>query len=125
MFNSTTKTQQTTGPSLGLLTVGDHVQLLLNALSGDRDHSPVVKLFTPDANATWLFSECDADDPDRLFGLCDLGLGFPELGWASLKEIETVRGKLGLPVERDNSFVGDRPLSTYAAEAHKLGRIQV
>ncbi len=111
--------------SLGLLTIGDHVQLLVNALSDERDHPPVVKLFTPDANATWLFTECDPDDPDRLFGLCDLGLGFPELGWASLKEIESVRGKLGLPVERDDSFIGDKPLSAYADESRKLGCIQV
>jgi hypothetical protein len=39
-----------------------------------------MKLFTPDAAATWLISEVDPDDPDRLFGLCDLWLGFPELG---------------------------------------------
>jgi len=110
---------------LGLLTLSDHVQLLVNALSPGRDHAPVFKLFTPDANATWLISECDPDDPDRLFGLCDLGLGFPELGWVSLKEIENVRGKLGLPVERDGSFVGEKPLSVYATEAHQLGRIQV
>lgn len=109
---------------LGLLTLSDHVQLLVNALSPERDHAPVFKLFTPDANATWLISECDPDDPDRLFGLCDLGLGFPELGWVSLKEIEGVRGKLGLSVERDSSFVGDKPLSAYAADAHELGRIQ-
>ncbi len=67
-----------------LLTVSDRVQLLVNALN-DRDHFPVVKLFTPDAAATWLISEADPDDPDRLFGLCDLGLGYPELGYALLK----------------------------------------
>ena len=35
-----------------LLTVQDRDQLLVNAIAGDRDHPPVVKLFTPDANAT-------------------------------------------------------------------------
>lgn len=109
--------------SLGLLTVGDHVQLLVNALDSECDHPPVVKLFTPDANATWLFSESDPDDPDRLFGLLDLGAGFPELGWASLKEIEAVRGKLGLPVERDDRFKSDRPLSSYVDEARTKGRV--
>lgn len=54
--------------------------------------------------ATWLLSESDPDDPDRLFGLCDLGLGFPELGYVSLAEIITLRGKLGLPIERDQHF---------------------
>jgi hypothetical protein len=67
-----------------LLTVADHVQLLVNALNDGTDHIPVAKLFSPDGAATWLISEADPDDPDRLFGLCDLGLGFPELGYVSL-----------------------------------------
>lgn len=111
--------------NLDLLTVEDRVRLLVNALSDEQDRVPVVKLFTPDANATWLISECDPDDPDRLFGLCDLGLGFPELGWVDLNELRTVRGKLGLSIERDVSFTGVKPLSTYADEANRLGRIQV
>ncbi|WP_212598270.1 DUF2958 domain-containing protein [Sphingopyxis granuli] len=44
------------------------------------DPKPVVKLFTPDAGATWLISECDPQEPDILYGLCDPGLGEPELG---------------------------------------------
>lgn len=106
-----------------LLTVADRVALLVNALHPDCDHPPVVKLFTPDGSATWLISESDPDDPDRLFGLCDLGLGCPELGYVSLAEITELRGKLGLPVERDQSFVGDKPLSVYADEARTAGRI--
>jgi hypothetical protein len=106
-----------------LLSVEDRDQLLANALAGVRDHTPVVKLFTPDANATWLISEVDPDDPDRLFGLCDLGLGSPELGYVSLSELKAVRGPLGLPIERDLHFVGDKPLSSYAEEARNMGRI--
>lgn len=106
-----------------LLTVEDRVRLLVNALANERDHAPVVKLFTPDANATWLLSECDPDEPDRLFGLCDPGLGCPELGYVSLSEIMEVRGPLGLPVERDLYFVADKPLSAYAEEARVKGRI--
>lgn len=106
-----------------LLTVSDRVELLVNALQPDRDHPPVVKLFTPDGSATWLLSESDPDDPDRLFGLCDLGFGSPELGYVSLAEITELRGKLGLPVERDQHFVADKPLSAYADEARAAGRI--
>ncbi len=106
-----------------LLTVADRVALLVNALHPDCDPPPVVKLFTPDGSATWLISESDPDDPDRLFGLCDLGLGYPELGYVSLAEITELRGKLGLPVERDQAFVGDKPLSVYADEARAAGRI--
>jgi hypothetical protein len=79
------------------LTIEDQVKLLVNALADERDAPPVVKLFTPDAGATWLISECDPDEPDRLFGLCDLGLGCPELGYVSLAQIQRVRGHLGLP----------------------------
>lgn len=106
-----------------LLTVEDRVRLFANALADERDHFPVVKLFTPDAGATWLISEVDPDDPDRLFGLCDLALGYPELGYVSLAEIMTVRGRLGLPVERDLHFTADKPISAYAAEARAKGRI--
>ncbi|MCK1396497.1 DUF2958 domain-containing protein [Bradyrhizobium sp. 1] len=44
------------------------------------DFMPVVKLCTPWAGATWLLTELDSEDPDIAFGLCGLGLGFPELG---------------------------------------------
>ena len=87
------------------------------------DPPPVVKLFTPDAGATWLLTEIDPDDDDQAFGLCDLGLGFPELGYVSLAELATVRGRLGLPVERDLHFKADKPLSAYAREARMAGRI--
>ena len=83
----------------------------------------MVKLFTPDAGATWLLTELDPADQDRAFGLCDLGLGCPELGWVSLAELASVRGRLGLPVERDLHFMSDRPLSAYAQEAQGIGRI--
>ena len=87
------------------------------------DFEPVVKLFTPDAGATWLLSETHPADPDIAHGLCDLGLGFPEIGSVRLSEIRSVRGRLGLPVERDLYFTADGPLSTYAARAHEAGGI--
>ena len=87
------------------------------------DPAPVVKLFTPDAGATWLLTEIDPDDPDHAFGLCDLGLGCPEMGWLSLADLATVRGRLGLPVERDLHFQPRASLMGYAREARKHGRI--
>lgn len=89
----------------------------------DHDPYPVVKLFAPDAGATWLLSELDPDDPDIAFGLCDLGLGCPELGSVSIAELESVRGRLGLPVERDLWFAADKPLSAYADAARAAGGI--
>lgn len=102
-------------------------QLLANGRQSLADEGfdppPVVKLFTPDAGATWLLTEIDPDDEDHMFGLCDLGLGFPELGYVSLAELMSVRGRLGLLVERDLHFTASKPISTYAREARLAGRI--
>ncbi len=87
----------------------------------DIDPVPVVKLFTPDANATWLLTEIDPEYPDIAFGLCDLGHGCPELGSVSLREIETLRGPLGLPVERDAYYSETRHLSEIARLARRAG----
>jgi hypothetical protein len=84
----------------------------------DKHHIPVVKLFTPDANCTWLLTEIDPDHPNIAFGLCDLGMGFPELGYIDLEELSTVRGRLGLPIERDLHFEGKYPIMVYANAAH-------
>lgn len=85
------------------------------------DPRPVVKLFTPNAGATWLLTELDSED--IAFGLCDLGQGFPELGYVSLTELESLRGRWGLPIARDLYFVADKRLSGYAREARLAGRI--
>ena len=85
------------------------------------DFKPVVKVFTPDAQCTWLLTELDAEG--LLFGLCDLGLGCPELGYVSLAELASVRGRLGLPVERDLHFTAGNTISAYADDARAEGRI--
>jgi hypothetical protein len=78
------------------------VLLKAQALEPADDAVVHLKLFTPDAGATWWISEWhDEDGEVLLFGLCDLGMGFPELGYVSLNELMSLRGKLGLPVERD------------------------
>lgn len=94
-----------------------------SAMGEEIDPLPLVKLFTPDGAATWLLTELDPDDPDIAFGLCDLGMGYPELGSVRLSEILSVRGKLGLPIERDLYFKADRALSAYAAAARRAGAI--
>ncbi len=110
-----------------LITDEQRARLLANgrqSLDNDNfDPPPVVKLFTPDAGATWLLTEIDPDDHDRAFGLCDLGHGFPELGYVSLAELQSVRGRLGLPVERDLHFTASKPISAYAREARLAERI--
>ncbi len=112
---------------MNLITETLRAQLLANGRQSldndDFDPPPVVKLFTPDAGATWLLTEIDSDDHDRAFGLCDLGHGFPELGYVSLAELQSVRGHLGLPVERDLHFIATKSISAYAREARLAERI--
>ena len=60
----------------------------------------IVKYFTPDSNWTWYASEFDGED--IFFGLV-IGLE-AELGYFSLTELKSVRGPLGLPIERDLYF---------------------
>ena len=88
-----------------------------------HDFEPVVKLFLPDGAATWLLTETDPEDADIAFGLCDLGMGSPELGTVRLSELESVRGRLGLAVERDLHFTPTGRLSSYADKARTGGWI--
>lgn len=63
-----------------------------------------VKLFTPDANWSWFITELSIDK-DICFGLVISSfVKDGEMGYFSLNELKIVRGKLGLPVERDLWF---------------------
>ena len=56
-----------------------------------------LKMFTPDSSYTYFATEYDGED--TFFGLVD---GHEkEFGYFSLKELESVRGPLGLPIKRD------------------------
>jgi len=59
-----------------------------------------VKFFTPDAGWTWYATEFDG--VDTFFGLV-IGVE-RELGHFSLSELQSIRGRLGLSVERDLYF---------------------
>jgi hypothetical protein len=62
-----------------------------------------VKFFTPDANATWFALEFDG--VDEFFGWACLGdPEMAELGYFSLSALQDIRGRFGLPVERDMYF---------------------
>jgi hypothetical protein len=99
-------------------------RLLANgSVEQETDHVPVVKFFNPCGAATWLITELMPDEGDALFGLCDLGMGSPELGYLSLSELSSVKGALGLPMERDLHFAPRFPLSVYTAAARIVGRI--
>lgn len=66
-----------------------------------------LKYFTPDSSFSWFVLEGEKqEDGDWLFfakvisSLCPEG----ELGYVTLSELKSVRGCLGLPVERDLYF---------------------
>lgn len=75
------------------------------------EHRPVVKLFNPCGAATWLLTELHEDN--TAFGLCDLGMGFPEIGYVSIKQLESLTLPMGLTIERDRFFVADKTLREY------------
>jgi len=110
-----------------LITEEERMVMIRNSIQTQQDyignHWPVVKLFMPDGGATWLLSELCPDNPDVAFGLCDLGFGFPELGYVRLSEIARVRGTWGLPVERDRHFEAAKSLLEYSKEAREAGMI--
>lgn len=89
----------------------------------EPDHKPALKIFNPTGGATWLISEIVAGTPDTLFGLCDLGMGEPELGYVSRAELEGIRVRLGLGLERDRHFKANKTLSEYAKAADLEQRI--
>jgi len=114
-------------PVTALVTEEQRRQLLDNgkaAASGAQlDPWPVVKLFTPDAHATWLLVQLDPNDEDTAYGLCDLGMGAPRLDHVRLSDLQSIRGPRNLRVLRDTHFVPKRPLSEYVRRAEADGSI--
>ena len=104
-----------------LLTAAIREQLLAagyrNARGEEIDTPPVVKLFIADGRGTWLLTELNPAEPTRAFGLCDPGLGSPELSYVDPTELTALRVRHHLPIERDRYVRADPPPSTYAAEA--------
>jgi hypothetical protein len=87
-----------------------------------RKFKPVVKPYCPWNLAIWLLTEFDPENGDAAFGLCDLGMGSPELGTVRLSELASIEGPLGLRIQRDDSFTPTRKLSTYAYFARRRPR---
>jgi len=61
----------------------------------------LVKLFTPDSSWTWYIIEID-ENQEECFGYV---VGHEsELGYFNMSELESVKGALGLSIERDIHF---------------------
>ncbi len=107
-------------------TPDEYNKLLVNGRveNRDKDHLPVVKLYLPGTNCTWLINEIYPNAPQIAFGLCDLGLGFPELGNVSLAELLDLSFGYGdISVEVDLSFEAKYPISVYATAAFMVNYI--
>jgi hypothetical protein len=94
----------------------DLVKRLPALYSQEENPDPLVvcKFFTPDSSWTWYaiegspvdedgFYDTDKEKVDFIFFGLVSGIEV-ELGYFSLAELQSVRGKFGLPVERDLYF---------------------
>lgn len=110
-----------------LITADERMRLLANgqarAAGQDSDPFPVVRLFTPDAHATWLLASLDPADGDTADGLIDLGIGMPALGTVKLSDLAVIVGPREQPVMRDRYFQPVQPLSEYLQLAEENGSI--
>ncbi|MEJ1929490.1 DUF2958 domain-containing protein [Nostoc sp. NIES-2111] len=108
-----------------LFTQAQTFLLLHNGSEGEsgKDHRPVVKLFTPNSNYTWLLTECTPGNLTSACGLSNWDVSQPTLGRIDLQELATFRSVPGLSLERDPDFQPTHPISVYAAAAAKLGFI--
>jgi hypothetical protein len=108
-----------------LLTKAIETKLRANEVIASRtgeSGKPVVKFFNPCGAGTWLISDMDEDGV--CFGLCDLGMGCPELGTVSIHELQSTRLMFGLGIERDIHWEAKKTLGDYAEEARQLGYIK-
>lgn len=110
---------------MNLYTKEQYEQLIKNGSPENQynDHYPVIKIFMPGTGCTWLITELNPKTPSIAFGLCDLGMGFPELGYVDLEEISQVKNRLGLGIEADLYFKAKFPISVYARAAYEMETI--
>jgi hypothetical protein len=75
----------------------------LYSQEGNKDPLVHAKFFTPDSSWTWLVTEGNTEEDDFIFFGYVIG-HFDEWGYFALSELESVRGPLRLPIERDLHF---------------------
>lgn len=87
-----------------------------------HDPQPVVHLYLPGSSHQWLLTEIHTED-DVAFGLCDLGMGFPELGYVDLREVLATAWSVDIEPRCNLAFRPVAPLSVYAEQARRAQRI--
>jgi|TARA_R110002020_G_scaffold13250_6_gene47782 hypothetical protein len=98
------------------------IEAKLSKNSDKPTDKPYLKLFNPLGPATWLLTTYDKKT-GLFYGLCDLGMGFPELGYVSLKELEKQEVGLGLGIERDINWEPELTIREYTDMATKTRSI--
>jgi len=108
-----------------IFTKQQYNQLIKNGSPEKRgqDHKPVVKLSMPGTGCTWLLTEIDPEYPNIAFGFCDLGMGYPELGYVDIHELAEFETAWGATVENDMFFISGFPISVYARAARNCQQI--
>jgi hypothetical protein len=83
--------------------------------AGADSYAPLCKLFTPWGAATWLITGIEGG---ILHGFADLGMGCVEWGGiATLGEMEAIRGRFGLKIERDLHWTARADLNYFELES--------
>ena len=95
-----------------LITKDIQKKLDANLKISEDKRKPYLKLFNPCGQATWLISEYNKETGE-MFGLCDLGMGFVELGYVSLDELKDIKLPFGLSIERDMNWKPEMTLTEY------------
>ena len=103
---------------------GDSVELLTDELrqalpslytqEGEKDPMVYAKFFTPDSSWTWYVTEGSPENCSFVFFGYVVGHE-REWGYFTLEGLGSVRGPLGLPIERDLHFTPRRFSQTDAA----------
>lgn len=87
----------------------------LRATEHTADPLVHIKLFDPTGSWTWYLTEANRETGEA-FGLVD---GHEvELGYVDLNELSAVRGRFGLPIERDIHWTPE-PLSAVRAKLER------
>jgi hypothetical protein len=81
------------------------------------------KGFDPNGRTTWLFTKISPAYSKIAYGLCDVGMGCPELGYMDDSSLAAVCIRHDLRLEIDRNFRATKFLSRYSAEARRRGQI--
>jgi hypothetical protein len=86
------------------------------------DYEPVVLLRIKFTTIAWLLTEKEPGG-SMCFGLCDMGQGYPEIGYLDLEDLASTPLPPGHQLQQETDFIADKPLSKYASAARSHGAI--